>query len=58
MDFRLTRRARPREIGLPLPHRERVQVDPILVDHTKFGQALGELRSGDFDLPNFTQALW
>jgi hypothetical protein len=44
------RRPGPGEIGAALTEHDRVQVDPILVDQAKFGQASRQVRAGNFDL--------
>src|SRR4029079_18978244 len=37
--------------GLAVTEHDRVQVDPILINQTKFGEALRQVWAGDFDLP-------
>src|SRR5262245_5633152 len=44
------RRTGPGKIWPAATEHDRVQVDPILVDQAKFGQALRQVRAGNFDL--------
>ena len=39
------------EIWLALTKHDGVQVDPILIDQAKFGEAVRQCRAGNFDLP-------
>src|SRR5262245_39602782 len=45
------RRPGPGEIWLSVTKHDRVQVDSILVDQSKFGEALRQVRASNFDLP-------
>src|SRR6188474_1490681 len=45
------RRPRPGEIWLAVTKHDRVQVDSILIDQAKCGQALRQARASNFDLP-------
>ena len=44
-------RSGPAEIGLAATKHDRVQIDSILVDQAKLGQALRQVRASNFDLP-------
>src|SRR5688572_7245596 len=44
------RRPGPGEIGLAVTKHHGVQVDSILIDQAKFGQALRQVRASNFDL--------
>ena len=45
------RRPGPREIWLAVTKHDGVWVDSILIDQTKFGEAVRQVRTGNFDLP-------
>src|SRR6185503_18329680 len=45
------RRPGSREIWLAMTEHDRVQVDSILIDQAKFGEAVRQVRAGNFDLP-------
>jgi len=51
MSQKAERRPGPGEIWLAVTNHDGVQVDSILVDQAKFGQALREVRACHFDLP-------
>ena len=51
MSHKAERRPGPGEIWLAVTKHDGVQVDSILIDQAKFGQALRQLRASNFDLP-------
>src|SRR5688572_329598 len=51
MSHEAERRPGPGEIWLAVPKHDGVQVDSILIDQAKFGEALRQLRASNFDLP-------
>src|SRR5688572_32323876 len=51
MSHEAERRPGPGEIWLAVPKHDGVQVDSILIDQAKFGQALRQVRASHFDLP-------
>src|SRR6185369_198531 len=50
-DQKAERRPGPGEIWLAATKHDGVQVDSILIDQAKFGQAVGQIRASNFDLP-------
>ena len=50
MSYQAERRPAPGEIWLAVTQHDGVQVDSILIDQAKFGQALRQARAGNFDL--------
>src|SRR6187402_1180825 len=50
MSHKAERRPGPGEIWLAVTNHDGVQVDSILIDQAKFGQAVRQIRSGHFDL--------
>src|SRR5687767_13894715 len=51
MSHKAQRRPRSAEIWLAATKHDRVQVDSILIDQAKLGEALRQVRAGNFDLP-------
>ena len=51
MSDQAERRPGPGEIWLSVTKHDGVQVDSVLIDQAKFGQALRQVRAGNFDLP-------
>ncbi len=51
MSHRAERWPWPREIWLAVTKHDGMQVDSILIDQTKFGEAMRQVRAGNFDLP-------
>ena len=51
MGRKAERRPGSREIGLAVAKHDGVQVDPILIDQAKFGEASRQVRASNFDLP-------
>jgi hypothetical protein len=51
MSHKAERRPGPGEIWLAVAKHDGVQVDSILIDQAKFGQAVRQARAGNFDLP-------
>ena len=51
MSHKAERRPRSGEIRLAVTKHDRVQVDSILIDEAKFGEALRQVRASNFDLP-------
>src|SRR5690242_20798793 len=51
MSHKAERRPGSGEIGLAVTKHDGVQVDSILVDQAKFGEALRQVRASNFDLP-------
>jgi hypothetical protein len=51
MSHKAERRPGSGEIWLAVTKHDGVQVDSIVIDQAKFGQALGQVRAGNFDLP-------
>ena len=51
MSDKAERRPGPGEIGLAVTKHDGVQVDSILIDQAKFGQAVRQVGASNFDLP-------
>ena len=51
MSHKAERRPGPGEIWLAVTKHDGVQVDSILIDQAKFGQAVRQVRASNFDLP-------
>ena len=51
MSHKAERRPGSGEISLAVTEHDRVQVDSILIDQAKFGQASRQVRASNFDLP-------
>ena len=51
MSDKAERRSGPGEIWLAVTKHDGVQVDSILIDQAKFGEAVRQVRASNFDLP-------
>ena len=51
MSQKAQRRPGPGEISLAVTKHDGVQVDSVLIDQAKCGQAVRQVRTGNFDLP-------